>query len=105
MNNPALKLKESVIEEERKKYLTNRGLEPGGVSPGQNAESWQGNNGDSQLPDIGEKLKWQYFDEKLYVDKTRVLPGQDAYAKNKFNQVSSDQLKSNRDVPDTRNQR
>lgn len=49
-----------------------------------------------------DKLKWQYFDESAYIAKTRILPGHDAFARNKFNQAASDQLKSNRDVPDTR---
>lgn len=49
------------------------------------------------------RLSWEYFDEKAYIDKKRVLPGQDAYQRNKFNQVASDNLKSNRDIPDTRN--
>lgn len=48
------------------------------------------------------KLKWQYFDEKTYIDKTRVQPGQDAYARNKFNQEASDQLKSDRAIMDSR---
>ena len=48
------------------------------------------------------KLKWQYFDEKSYIDKTRVKPGQDAYARNKFNQAASDQLKSDRNIVDSR---
>jgi len=50
----------------------------------------------------GDKLQWQYFDERAYVDKTKLRPGQDAYARNKFNQAASDQLKSNREIPDSR---
>jgi len=49
-----------------------------------------------------DKLKWQYFDESAYIAKTKILPGHDAFARNKFNQAASDQLKSNRDIPDTR---
>jgi len=49
-----------------------------------------------------DKLQWQYFDERAYVDKTKLQPGQDAYARNKFNQAASDQLKSNREIPDSR---
>jgi len=48
------------------------------------------------------KLQWQYFDERTYVDKTKLQPGQDAYARNKFNQAASDKLMSNRDIPDSR---
>ena len=49
-----------------------------------------------------DKLQWQYFDERAYVDKTKLQPGQDAYARNKFNQAASDQLMSNREIPDSR---
>lgn len=49
-----------------------------------------------------DKLKWQYFDEAAYIGKTKLQSGQDAFARNKFNQAASDQLKSNRDIPDTR---
>ncbi|XP_072032182.1 polypeptide N-acetylgalactosaminyltransferase 2-like [Amphiura filiformis] len=45
---------------------------------------------------------WQNFDSKTYIDKTMVKPGGDAYSRNKFNQVESDKLKVDRDVPDTR---
>ena len=51
-----------------------------------------------------ETVPWQEFDEKTYVDKTRVKPGEDSYAKNKFNQLASDNIKANRGVPDTRHQ-
>ncbi|KAI0208903.1 hypothetical protein LSAT2_006405 [Lamellibrachia satsuma] len=48
------------------------------------------------------RLQWQYFNEKGYIDKTRLQPGQDAYARHKFNQAASDRLASDRSVPDTR---
>uniref|UniRef100_A0A7N8WKE7 Polypeptide N-acetylgalactosaminyltransferase n=1 Tax=Mastacembelus armatus TaxID=205130 RepID=A0A7N8WKE7_9TELE len=38
----------------------------------------------------------------LYVGATVVRPGQDPYARNKFNQVESDKLRMDRAVPDTR---
>ncbi|CAD5118027.1 DgyrCDS6767 [Dimorphilus gyrociliatus] len=44
-----------------------------------------------------------YFDEKKYIDKTRIKPGEDAYARNKFNQAASDDIPSGRDIPDARN--
>uniref|UniRef100_A0A8B9LLW8 Polypeptide N-acetylgalactosaminyltransferase n=1 Tax=Astyanax mexicanus TaxID=7994 RepID=A0A8B9LLW8_ASTMX len=47
-------------------------------------------------------LEWQDFDQDLYVGATVVRPGQDPYARNKFNQVESDKLKMDRNVPDTR---
>ncbi|XP_070578337.1 polypeptide N-acetylgalactosaminyltransferase 2-like [Ptychodera flava] len=46
---------------------------------------------------------YQTFDQKTYLSKTIVQTGQDAYARNKFNQVESDKLKMDRDIPDTRN--
>uniref|UniRef100_A0A8B9LMZ5 Polypeptide N-acetylgalactosaminyltransferase n=1 Tax=Astyanax mexicanus TaxID=7994 RepID=A0A8B9LMZ5_ASTMX len=48
------------------------------------------------------KVRWQDFDQDLYVGATVVRPGQDPYARNKFNQVESDKLKMDRNVPDTR---
>lgn len=55
------------------------------------------------LHDGPNDVAWQDFDEKEYVDKTRCKPGEDCYAKNKYNQLASDNIKSNRIVPDTRN--
>ena len=37
-----------------------------------------------------------------YIGKTLVAQGGDAYSANKFNQVESDKLASNRPIPDTR---
>lgn len=48
-------------------------------------------------------IPWEEFDEKSYIDKKRCSPGQDCYNRNKFNQLASDNTKSNRHVPDTRN--
>ncbi|KAL7878078.1 hypothetical protein SRHO_G00047210 [Serrasalmus rhombeus] len=48
------------------------------------------------------KVRWQDFDQDLYVGATVVRPGQDPYARNKFNQVESDKLRMDRSVPDTR---
>ena len=42
------------------------------------------------------------FDEKSYIETKLVKEGEDAYAKNKFNQAASDRLASNRPIPDTR---
>lgn len=42
------------------------------------------------------------FDERGYVAGGTLRPGEDAYAKNKFNQAASDRLASNRHIPDTR---
>lgn len=48
------------------------------------------------------KVRWQDFDQDLYVGATVVKPGQDPYARNKFNQVESDKLRMDRGIPDTR---
>lgn len=48
------------------------------------------------------KVRWQDFDQDLYVGATVVRPGQDPYSRNKFNQVESDKLRMDRAVPDTR---
>lgn len=48
------------------------------------------------------KVRWQDFDQDLYVGATVVRPGQDPYARNKFNQLESDKLRMDRGVPDTR---
>uniref|UniRef100_A0A8C7DLQ7 Polypeptide N-acetylgalactosaminyltransferase n=1 Tax=Oncorhynchus kisutch TaxID=8019 RepID=A0A8C7DLQ7_ONCKI len=48
------------------------------------------------------KVRWQDFDQDLYVGATVVRPGQDPYARNKFNQVECDKLRMDRGVPDTR---
>uniref|UniRef100_A0A674NIE0 Polypeptide N-acetylgalactosaminyltransferase n=1 Tax=Takifugu rubripes TaxID=31033 RepID=A0A674NIE0_TAKRU len=48
------------------------------------------------------KVRWQDFDQDQYVGATVVRPGQDPYARNKFNQVESDKLRMDRAVPDTR---
>uniref|UniRef100_A0A7N6F6K5 Polypeptide N-acetylgalactosaminyltransferase n=1 Tax=Anabas testudineus TaxID=64144 RepID=A0A7N6F6K5_ANATE len=48
------------------------------------------------------KVRWQDFDQDLYVGATVVRPGQDPYARNKFNQVESDKLRMDRAVSDTR---
>ncbi|XP_050548695.1 polypeptide N-acetylgalactosaminyltransferase 2-like [Daktulosphaira vitifoliae] len=44
-----------------------------------------------------------YLDEAAYVAGGRLRQGEDPYARNKFNQLASDSLRSNRPVPDTRN--
>jgi polypeptide N-acetylgalactosaminyltransferase len=54
-------------------------------------------------PDVeSTRASWRYFDEKKYVSKKALLPGDDVYVKNKFNQRESDRLPSDRPVPDTR---
>ncbi|XP_006817428.1 polypeptide N-acetylgalactosaminyltransferase 2-like [Saccoglossus kowalevskii] len=53
--------------------------------------------------DIRPDKRYKNFDDKAYISKTVVQTGQDAYARNKFNQVESDKLSYDRDIPDTRN--
>lgn len=53
--------------------------------------------------DEKDDVYWKDFDEVAYIDKKRCSSGQDCYGANKFNQLASDNTKSNRHVPDTRN--
>uniref|UniRef100_A0A8D8G6T3 Polypeptide N-acetylgalactosaminyltransferase n=2 Tax=Culex pipiens TaxID=7175 RepID=A0A8D8G6T3_CULPI len=46
---------------------------------------------------------WDYFDEMEYIQKGSLQQGEDPYLRNRFNQQASDSLKSNRELPDTRN--
>jgi len=91
--NPALRLKDEVLY----KIHTARVSSGPTLVPSQPALSEVG-----VKSHLADKLQWQYFDERAYVDKTKLKPGQDAYARNKFNQAACDQLMSNRDVPDSR---
>lgn len=52
----------------------------------------------------GHGLSWDYFDEMNYIRKGSLRTGEDPYVRNRFNQQASDQLASNRVIPDTRNQ-
>lgn len=47
-------------------------------------------------------VEWRYFDETAFIQGNTLQAGEDAYARNKFNQAASDKVASNRDVPDTR---
>ncbi|XP_069118379.1 polypeptide N-acetylgalactosaminyltransferase-like [Argopecten irradians] len=57
---------------------------------------------DQTLADGPNDIDWQDFDDKAYIDKKRCTAGQDCYSANKFNQLASDNVKSNRHVMDTR---
>jgi polypeptide N-acetylgalactosaminyltransferase len=46
-----------------------------------------------------------YFNEKAYISKGKLKPGEDAYHNNKFNQEASDTLESNRAIPDYRHKK
>jgi hypothetical protein len=47
-------------------------------------------------------VKWQDFDAESYLAEDRLLPGEDAYVRNNFNQTASDLLKGYRDIVDSR---
>lgn len=49
------------------------------------------------------RLTWNYFDENGYISRGGLREGEDPYIRNRFNQLASDSLPSNRDIPDTRN--
>ena len=89
--NQALRLKDEVIRE----------IKTVGISAGPTVYSIQPAVYASPSRE-DDKLQWQYFDEKAYIDKTKLQHGQDAYARNKFNQAASDRLLSNREIPDSR---
>ncbi|XP_052272602.1 polypeptide N-acetylgalactosaminyltransferase 2-like isoform X1 [Dreissena polymorpha] len=55
------------------------------------------------LFDGPDDVPWEQFEESVYISKNALQPGEDFYNRNKFNQKASDDTKSNRDVPDTRN--
>ncbi|GAV00253.1 hypothetical protein RvY_11130 [Ramazzottius varieornatus] len=48
------------------------------------------------------QMPWRQFDVAAYLQATAVKIGQDAYVRNKFNQVASDKLPVDRHVTDTR---
>ncbi|XP_074079137.1 polypeptide N-acetylgalactosaminyltransferase 2 isoform X3 [Macrotis lagotis] len=64
------------------------------------------NNGDDKAQNVETlppgKVRWQDFNQEAYVGVTMVRSGQDPYARNKFNQVESDKLRMDRNIPDTR---
>lgn len=55
-------------------------------------------------PNTSPRLSWDYFDEIGYIQRGGLRTGEDPYLRNRFNQQASDQLPSNRNIPDTRNQ-
>lgn len=55
-------------------------------------------------PETSPRLSWDYFDEVGYIQRGGLRTGEDPYVRNRFNQQASDQLPSNRNIPDTRNQ-
>ena len=51
---------------------------------------------------VGSAGPGDYLDERSYVAVGALKPGEDPYARNRFNQRASDKLPSNRPVPDER---
>lgn len=125
--NRALRLKSSEyvqVEDKGKDISVGGGGGGGGVggrSYGTGSESFRSNpEGNSEVFVIGEsnyakgnnanalnydsRQSWRYFDEKAYIKGNALKEGEDPYFKNKFNQAASDQLPSNREIPDTRGQ-
>ena len=92
-SNPALRLKDEVIAATL--------LSASGSGPSAQAAQ---TNEDLLLTSIGAEaeIDWQYFDEHTYIEAKSVKEGEDAYARNKFNQLASDRIASNRHIPDTR---
>ena len=97
-----MRLKDSVIEENLKKQSQLEKKEANKLDGNDDVEEEKEEEEDVE---DSNKLKWQYFDEDVYIDRTRLQPGQDAYARNKFNQAASDRIRSNRGVTDTRHAR
>ena len=92
-SNPALRLKDEVIAAT---LLSASGSGPSAAAA---------NNEDLVLTSMGSseaEIDWQYFDEHTYIEAKAVKEGEDAYARNKFNQLASDGIASNRHIPDTR---
>ena len=48
------------------------------------------------------EYRWTNFDQKQYLSKDRLLPGEDAYSRNKFNQRASDDIAPDRPLMETR---
>uniref|UniRef100_A0A182W8H1 Polypeptide N-acetylgalactosaminyltransferase n=1 Tax=Anopheles minimus TaxID=112268 RepID=A0A182W8H1_9DIPT len=68
-----------------------------------NGHSLQSSNSNSILSYNSPPMTWDYFDEASYIQKGGLQRGEDPYLRNRFNQQASDGLKSNRELPDTRN--
>ena len=97
--NPALRLKDEVIAAT---LLSASGPSGSGMTGGLTGGGSRSESSANDITESGGDIEWQYFDERSYIDAKKVLEGEDAYSRNKFNQAESDKLASNRVIPDTR---
>jgi len=92
--NRALRLKEEL--------LSGRDISANGVDAFSSASGPDRSAPSGILPPDLTGVDWKYFSESAYITGNTLRAGEDAYARNKFNQAASDAIASNRDVPDTR---
>jgi len=92
--NRALRLKEELLSG---RDIPSNGVDAFSSASGPDRSAPSG----IQPPDL-TGVDWKYFSESAYITGNTLRAGEDAYARNKFNQAASDAIASNRDVPDTR---
>jgi len=92
--NRALRLKEELLSG---RDISSNGVDAFSSASGPDRSAPSG----IQPPDL-TGVDWKYFSESAYITGNTLRAGEDAYARNKFNQAASDAIASNRDVPDTR---
>jgi len=92
--NRALRLKEELLSS---RDISASGLDAFSSASGPDRLAPSG----LQPPDL-TGVNWKYFSESSYITGNTLRAGEDAYARNKFNQAASDKIASNREVPDTR---
>lgn len=74
------------------------------ISDDINSDTFNGSfyQSSQETPIENVQVSENLFDEAGYIAGGTLKPGEDAYARNKFNQMASDKLPSNREIPDTR---
>nr|CAD7429689.1 unnamed protein product [Timema monikensis] len=98
--NRALRLKESAAPMPQQVLLTPEDTSSAPLPP---ASSAPASSAPAPLAsDADPRVTWNYFDERRYVERGGLRPGEDPYTRNRFNQDASDRLASNRDIPDER---
>ncbi|XP_053673153.1 polypeptide N-acetylgalactosaminyltransferase 2-like [Anopheles nili] len=97
--NRALRLRST-----KTKQLTSDNYNAGGAQHSLQSSNGNSNsNSNSIFSYNSPPMTWDYFDEASYIQKGGLQRGEDPYLRNRFNQQASDGLKSNRELPDTRN--